>query len=46
MPDLDLVIIGAGAAGIGASRAAAKAGLAHKVIEAYRGRPMQYVPRF
>jgi monoamine oxidase len=34
MPHLDLVIIGAGAAGIGASRAAIKAGLAHQVIEA------------
>jgi monoamine oxidase len=34
MPQLDLVIIGAGAAGIGASRAAAKAGLAHQLIEA------------
>jgi monoamine oxidase len=34
MPDLDLIIIGAGAAGIGASRAAAKAGLTHQVIEA------------
>ena len=34
MPHLDLVIIGAGAAGIGASRAAAKAGLTHQVIEA------------
>ncbi|HET6158492.1 MAG TPA: NAD(P)/FAD-dependent oxidoreductase [Dongiaceae bacterium] len=34
MPDLDLVIIGAGAAGIGAARAAAKAGLIHQVIEA------------
>ena len=34
MPHLDLVIIGAGAAGIGASRAAAKAGLSHQVIEA------------
>jgi len=34
MPQLDLIIIGAGAAGIGASRAAAKAGLAHQVIEA------------
>jgi monoamine oxidase len=34
MPDLDLVIIGAGAAGIGASRAATKAGLEHQVIEA------------
>lgn len=31
---LDLVIIGAGAAGIGASRAATKAGLSHRVIEA------------
>ncbi len=34
MPHLDLVIIGAGSAGIGASRAAAKAGLSHQVIEA------------
>lgn len=34
MSPLDLVIIGAGAAGIGASRAAAKTGLAHRVIEA------------
>jgi monoamine oxidase len=34
MADLDLVIIGAGTAGIGASRAAAKAGLSHQVIEA------------
>jgi monoamine oxidase len=34
MPHLDLVIIGAGAAGIGAARAAAKAGLSHQVIEA------------
>lgn len=34
MPYLDLVIIGAGAAGIGAARAAAKAGLTHQVIEA------------
>jgi monoamine oxidase len=34
MPTLDLIIIGAGAAGIGASRAATKAGLAHQVIEA------------
>ncbi len=34
MPHLDLVIIGAGAAGIGASRAAAKVGLSHQVIEA------------
>jgi len=34
MPHLDLVIIGAGAAGIGASRAAAKAGLKHQLIEA------------
>ena len=34
MPCLDLVIIGAGAAGIGAARAAAKAGLTHQVIEA------------
>jgi monoamine oxidase len=34
MSHLDLVIIGAGAAGIGASRAAAKAGLSHQVIEA------------
>jgi monoamine oxidase len=34
MTTLDLVIIGAGAAGIGASRAATKAGLAHRVIEA------------
>lgn len=34
MPHLDLVIIGAGAAGIGASRAAARAGLSHQVIEA------------
>src|SRR5215475_2572349 len=31
---LDLVIIGAGAAGIGAARAAAKARLSHRVIEA------------
>jgi monoamine oxidase len=31
---LDLVIIGAGAAGIGAARAATKAGLTHQVIEA------------
>ncbi|WP_119301320.1 flavin monoamine oxidase family protein [Dongia deserti] len=34
MPDLDLVIIGAGAAGIAASRAAINAGLTHQVIEA------------
>lgn len=34
MPVLDLVIIGAGAAGIGASRAAAQAGVTHQVIEA------------
>ncbi|MEZ5830442.1 MAG: NAD(P)/FAD-dependent oxidoreductase [Dongiaceae bacterium] len=34
MSDLDVVIIGAGAAGIGASRAAARAGLTHTVIEA------------
>lgn len=34
MPSLDLVIIGAGAAGIGAARAAAKAGLSCRVIEA------------
>jgi monoamine oxidase len=34
MPGLDLVIVGAGAAGIGAARAAARAGLAHQVIEA------------
>ena len=34
MSDLDLIIIGAGAAGIGASRAAEKAGLTHRVIEA------------
>jgi monoamine oxidase len=34
MSNVDLVIIGAGAAGIGASRAAAKAGLTHQVIEA------------
>src|SRR5262245_5138040 len=34
MPHLDLVIIGAGAAGIGASLAATKAGLSHRVIEA------------
>ncbi len=34
MSHLDLVIIGAGAAGIGASRAATKAGLSHQVIEA------------
>ncbi len=34
MPNLDLIIIGAGAAGIGASRAAAQAGLTHQVIEA------------
>lgn len=34
MSDLDLAIIGAGAAGIGASRAAADAGLSHQVIEA------------
>jgi monoamine oxidase len=34
MSQFDLVIIGAGAAGIGASRAATKAGLTHQVIEA------------
>jgi monoamine oxidase len=34
MSHLDLAIIGAGAAGIGASRAAAQAGLTHQVIEA------------
>jgi monoamine oxidase len=34
MPDLDLLIIGAGAAGIGAARAAVQAGLSHQVIEA------------
>ena len=34
MSDLDLLIIGAGAAGIGASLAAVKAGLTHQVIEA------------
>lgn len=34
MSHLDLAIIGAGAAGIGASRAAAEAGLSHRVIEA------------
>ncbi|HEX6118483.1 MAG TPA: FAD-dependent oxidoreductase [Dongiaceae bacterium] len=34
MPDLDLVIVGAGAAGIGAARAAARAGLSHQEIEA------------
>jgi monoamine oxidase len=34
MSDLDLVIVGAGAAGIGAARAAAQAGLSHQVIEA------------
>ncbi|HET6619369.1 MAG TPA: FAD-dependent oxidoreductase [Dongiaceae bacterium] len=34
MPDLDLLIVGAGAAGIGAARAAARAGLSHQVIEA------------
>ena len=34
MPHLDLIIIGAGAAGIGASRAATQAGLTHQVIEA------------
>jgi monoamine oxidase len=34
VPDLDLIVIGAGAAGIGASRAAAEAGLAHRVLEA------------
>ncbi len=34
MSHLDLAIIGAGAAGIGASRAATKAGLTHQVIEA------------
>jgi monoamine oxidase len=34
MTCLDLVIIGAGAAGIGASRAATQAGLKHQVIEA------------
>ena len=34
MPNLDLIIIGAGAAGIGASRAATQAGLTHQVIEA------------
>jgi monoamine oxidase len=32
--ELDLIIVGAGAAGIGASRAAARAGLSHQVIEA------------
>jgi len=32
--DLDLVIIGAGAAGIGAARAAAKAGLSYRLVEA------------
>ncbi|HWA49019.1 MAG TPA: NAD(P)-binding protein, partial [Dongiaceae bacterium] len=34
MADLDLVIIGAGAAGIGAARAAAKAGLSYRLVEA------------
>jgi monoamine oxidase len=34
MSHFDLIIIGAGAAGIAASRAAAKAGLTHQVIEA------------
>ena len=34
MSHLDLAIIGAGAAGIGAARAAAEAGLSHQVIEA------------
>ncbi len=34
MTDLDLVIIGAGAAGIGAARAAAKAGLSYRLVEA------------
>ena len=34
MSELDLIIVGAGAAGIGASRAAARAGLSHQVIEA------------
>ena len=34
MADLDLIIIGAGAAGIGAARAAAKAGLSYRLIEA------------
>ena len=34
MADLDLVIVGAGAAGIGASLAAIRAGLSHCVIEA------------
>lgn len=34
MSHLDLVIVGAGAAGIGASRAATTAGLSHQVIEA------------
>lgn len=33
-PDLDLVIIGAGAAGIAAARAAASAGLSYRLIEA------------
>jgi monoamine oxidase len=33
-PALDLVIIGAGAAGIGAARAAAKAGLSYRLVEA------------
>ena len=34
MSDFDLVIIGAGAAGIGAARAAAKAGLSYLLVEA------------
>lgn len=34
MPDLDVAIVGAGAAGIGAARAAARIGITHRVLEA------------